>query len=129
MRPVEATVMRLWLQQHEDEYDHFDYNVRVGPGRDPGPEYSDPVRKTAVLSSQLRLDAVGWKGDRPTLIEVKNYALVTAVSQLTLYAAVWELERPSGPKPGLLLVCTNAEPGVGNAAVAAGVALQVVKAH
>jgi hypothetical protein len=129
MRPVEATVMRLWLQQHEDEYDRFDYNVRVGPGRDPGPSYSDSVRKTAIMSSQLRLDAVGWKGDRPTLIEVKNYALVTAVAQLTLYAAVWQLERPSGPNPGLVIVCTNAEPGVGNAAVAAGVALQVVKAH
>jgi hypothetical protein len=124
MRPREAHLMRLWLREHESEYGHFDYNVRVGPGRDPGPDYSDAVRKTAILSSQLRLDAVAWREGRPTLIEVKDFALMEAVSQLTLYAAVWRLSNPTVPEGAMLLVCSNAGPGVVDSARAAGVAVQ-----
>ena len=129
MKPIEAQVMRLWLQQHEFEYDRFDYNVRIGPGRDPGPEYSPQIRSMAISHSQLRIDCVAWKGDRPTLIELKNFATQSAIAQLGLYAALWQSEHQDLPLPALLIVCSGAEPGFINAAVAANVAVQVLAAH
>lgn len=129
MRPREGQVMRLWLKQHEDEYDAFDYNVRVGPGRDPGPAFSDEVRRTAIMSSQLRLDAVAWKGGRPTLIEVKDFATVSAIAQLGLYATVWRAEHPELPAPALLIVCSNYEAGFLNAAAAAAMPVSVLPPH
>jgi len=121
--------MRLWLQEHESEYDRFDYNVRIGPGRDPGPDYSPAIREMGRKHSQLRIDAVAWKGNRPTLIELKNFALMNAIAQIGLYAAVWREDYPTLPAPGLLIVCSGAEPGLVNAAVAANVAVQILLPH
>ena len=118
--------MRRWLLLFEGAYDNFQYNVRIGPSRDPGPAYADYVRRTAKMSSQLRLDAVAWDGNRPTLIELKNYAWPSAVQQLAVYGAVWALENPQLPKPMLLLVCRGCDPGTMPSAVAAGVTVQVV---
>ncbi len=129
MRPREGQVFRLWLKDHEQEYDRFDYNVRVGPGRDPGPAYSDAVRSAAVLSSQLRLDAVAWKNGSPTLIEIKDFALITAIAQLTMYAAVWRIANPAQTSVALLIVCSNSQPGFMAAAAAAGVAVNVLPPH
>lgn len=129
MRPREGQVMRLWLREHEQEFDSFDYNVRVGPGRDPGPAYSAEIRRNGLLSSQLRLDAVGWRAGRPTLIEVKDFATMTAIAQLALYAAVWRAEHPELIEPALLVVCSNAQPGFIDAALAAGMAVQVLLPH
>jgi hypothetical protein len=129
MRPREAVIMRLWLKDHESEYDRFEYNVRVGPGRDPGPDFSPAVRRNAKLSSQLRLDAVAWRDGRPTLIEVKDFALMAAIAQVALYAAVWRAERPGETEPALLIVCSNSEPGFVNAALAANIAVQMLGPH
>lgn len=129
MKPIEAQVMRLWLQQHEGDYDSFDYNVRIGPGRDPGPDFSANIRSMAISHSQLRIDAVAWKDGRPTLMELKNFATQPAIAQLGLYAALWVAEHPDLPRPALLIVCSAAEPGFVNYAVAANMAVQVVRPH
>lgn len=126
LRPLEAAVFRRWYAKFGDRFDRFDYNVRIGSGRDPGPEYSEAIRRDAVMSSQLRMDAVGWRGDRPTLIEVKHYALANAVPQLALYAAVWHKDKPELPAATLLLVCGGCAAGVVNAALDAGMTLQAV---
>jgi hypothetical protein len=127
MRPREGQVLRQWLIDHEHEYGFYEYNVRVGPGRDPGASYSDAVRRTAVMSSQLRLDAVAWREGRPTLVEVKDFAQADAIAQLTLYAAVWRIDKPRVPSPALLIVCSNHAPGLVEAAAAAGIDVQRVK--
>lgn len=118
--------MRRWLALHEQEYDSFDYNVRIGASRDPGPQYPDYVRQTARVSSQLRLDAVAWKGTQVTLIELKNAAWPSAVQQLALYGAVWAAAHPELPKPALLLVCRSIDPGTPPTAAAAGVTVEVL---
>lgn len=120
--------MRLWLRDHESEFDRFDYNVRLGPGRDPGADYPEYVRKTAILSSQMRLDCVAWRGDRPTILELKGFALPTAVQQLALYGAVWNAEHPAATYEALLLVCAGSAPGVTETAAAANITVQVVNA-
>lgn len=115
--------MRSWLAQHESEYDRIDYNVRIGAARDPGPAFPEYVRRTARLSSQLRLDAVAWQGAQPTILELKFWATSTAVQQLAIYGAVWREDTPAGPAPRLLLVAIGAEQGVAETAAAANISL------
>lgn len=102
--PAEICLLRSWLKAHEPEYTRFDYNVRVGPGTDPGPRFSDADRQAAIKNSQARIDAVGWKGSNPTLIEVKQNAGTSALGQLLMYNAHWTAGNPSGPSPALLLI-------------------------
>jgi len=105
--PEEILVLRAWLNLHQAEYDRFDYNMRIGQGTDPGPTYSPEVRRQAVLNTQLRIDAVAFKGTQPTIIEVKRRATASNVGQILTYASVWSVEFPQSPKPILRLVCSD----------------------
>lgn len=126
MRVREAAEMRSWLLLHESEYDHFDYNVRIGAARDPGPAYPDWVRTSAKMCSQLRMDAIAWHGQQATLLELKQFAYPDAAQQLATYGAVWASENAGLPTPRLLLVCRRTDEGTMATATAAGVAVEVL---
>lgn len=129
MRPREAQVLRLWLQDHQGEYERYEFNVRVGAGVDPGAAFPDNIRRMAVANSQKRIDAVAWNGQQPTIIEVKDFAIQLAIAQVTEYAAVWKLQHAGGPAPLLLIVCSNHEAGFLQRAADAGVQVNVLAPH
>lgn len=107
MLPAEIVIMKAWLAAHEAEYDRFEYNVRIGSGTDPGENYPPEIRSMAIQNSQKRLDAVGWQGDIPTIIEVKRRAGLSNIGQLVGYRHFWIRDNPDQPTPNLLLI-TNA---------------------
>jgi hypothetical protein len=115
------------LRQHEGEYDRFDYNVRLGPGTDPGPTYADSVRQQAIANSQLRVDAVGWQGDVPTIIEVKENAGTSALGQILTYNVTWQLEHQGQSAPKLLVVTDRLQQSVRAPLAAHGVQVAVVR--
>jgi hypothetical protein len=104
MLPREILIWQNWLKLHEREYDRFDYNMRIGAGYDPGPTWPDYIRAMAVKNSQLRLDAVLWVQNLPTIVEVKDRCGASALGQLLTYEAVWLHDFPQGPAPKLVLV-------------------------
>jgi hypothetical protein len=104
MAPREAIIFRQWMLAHGAEYDRFEYNVRVGTGTDPGPKYPESIRNEYILNTQKRIDAVGFKGAQPTIIEVKDRATASCMSQLLTYKALWPVTFPNTPAPILLLV-------------------------
>lgn len=103
----EILVYRVWLSLHQGEYDNFQYNVRLGPIQDPGPNFSQSVRDQTILANQLRIDAVAWQGQQPTIIEVKRRATAANIGQLTTYFHQWVSENLSQSQPKLLLVCAG----------------------
>jgi hypothetical protein len=127
--PEETLILRAWLALHQTEYDAFDYNVRLGTGDDPGPGYSDAIRRDAILNSQLRVDALAWKfggaqpfpngvplppevfavvpGAQAAIIECKRRAATAAVSQLSTYFHLWLSQFPANPQPTLILVANT----------------------
>jgi len=126
--PEETLIARAWLDLNQQNFQAFQYNVRIGSGDDPGPGYPDYARKNAILNSQLRVDAVVWQGlanpaavlddtppsttyasnpnAQPTLIEFKRRAATAAVSQLLAYSHLWAADFP-GQRPPLLLLVAN----------------------
>ena len=153
--PEETLVLRAWLTLNEAQFDRFDYNVRIGPDQDPGPidprtgiKLSDAVRRDAILSQKLRIDAVGWRGvsndvlppsiDTPsqvyalfpsalaTIIEVKRRATASAVGQLLTYWHMWITENPDAAQPDLLLVCNTYTPNIVPALKNDGIQLNTV---
>lgn len=110
--PREILILRAWLRLHESEYDRFDYNVRVGQGVDPGPNWPDNFRQMAIMNSQLRLDAVAYKGDSPTILEVREKATTSTAGQLLIYRHLYEAQFPTQPVPKMLMVTTRLSPDV-----------------
>jgi hypothetical protein len=100
-------VLKAWLALHEAEYDSFDYNVRLGQGTDPGSQFPQDIRDMAIMNTQKRVDAVAYKSDQPTLIEVKDRAGFSAIGQIVGYDALWRQQNPTTPAPKLLLVCNR----------------------
>lgn len=126
MLPREILIFKNWLAMHETEYDRFDYNVRIGAGVDPGPTWPDYVRQQAIANTQLRIDAVAWKGAAPTIIEVKDRAGASAIGQIVTYEAVWLKDNPAAPAPNLLLVTNRLQHNTLPVLLKAGIAFEQV---
>ncbi len=126
--PDEQIVFRNWLRLHEAEYDRVDGNVRIGQGEDPGPSFPDSTRKMAIEITQLRMDAVAYRGGAPTILEVKRRAGPSNIGQLLTYKAVWMNENRSAVVPRLLLVCNTFSPNILPALKETGIQLEVVPA-
>lgn len=85
----DAQLMEEFLQQFPDLYSHVDYDVHVGSGRDPGPEFPDNIRQMAIQLSQRRIDAVAHAADHIDIIEVTLDAGLTALGQLMAYPPLY----------------------------------------
>lgn len=127
MLPREILIWRNWLKVHEAEYDSFDYNYRIGTGQDPGPTWPDNIRKCAIVNTQLRLDALAWKGSQPTIIEVKDRLGASGIGQLVTYEAVWIKEHPQGPPPLCILVTNRLQDNMAPVIQKAGLRCDVVE--
>lgn len=126
MLPREALIWRGWLQEHEREYDRFEYNVRLGEGLDPGPSFPDFVRRDAVLSTQKRVDAVGFRPGEVWIFEVKERAGLSAIGQLIGYRSLWRISHPDGNPVSMALVTNVPEPDLLPGLRDAGITLFVV---
>jgi len=87
--PADAQLMAAFLELYPDRYNFIDYDIKVGVGRDPGPAYSDHIRKMAVHLSQRRIDAVGTAPNFIELIEITTSAGLTALGQLQAYPILY----------------------------------------
>lgn len=108
--PLEKTVGRKWLLVHQAEYDRADFNVRVGKGVDIGPGYSAQFRKQAQDVSQRRIDIVLWKGNQPTIVELKDNIGISAAGQLELYQSLLPALYPGTPAALLIVVGNSIGP-------------------
>ena len=85
MLPEDTEVFMRWLHRYGSLFDSFDYDVRVGQGRDPGPTYPQNIRQMAISLSQRRIDCVAYRRDSIHIIEVTKTADMTALGQVTAY--------------------------------------------
>lgn len=133
MGPVETAVWRAWLRLNENEWDSFDYNVRVGTGlpfsRDvetmPGAE-GEAMRKMWLQLTQMRIDAVGWKVRSATLFEVKDRATAGVIGQLLSYFELFQELRRGVNDVDLACVCRSAQPDLTGIFTLQGMALFVM---
>lgn len=127
--PPEILIWREWLRLHEMEFaplpqfwldyrattpppqplpgDIFDYNVRIGQGRDPGKDFDQSVRDQWIAKTQYRIDALGFDGNTPVLFEVDKNISTPQVGQLLGYLAVWRASGLPGSDPRGVLVTAN----------------------
>lgn len=126
MLPVEVAVFNGWFAQHGQEYDAYQWNVRVGGGYDPGPTFDDATRQMAIMNTQKRIDVLAWKGTTPTIIEVKKRGSLGALGQLVGYAHLLQGQLSLPALPARILICNTVDPDLGVPAAALGVTVQAV---
>ena len=128
MAPREVIIFKAWLALHQHEYDRFEYNVRVGNGIDPGPQYPAIYRQQYIQNTQKRIDVVAWQSTAPTIIEVKDRATASCMSQILTYSALWPITFPQTPAPKLLLVTNRVSADMPLVLDKSGISLDIVAA-
>ncbi len=83
--PDDIILWERFLAMFPDRFQRFDYDVRVGTGRDPGETFDENIRNMALHLSQRRIDAVGWNDNELTIIEITLSAGLRALGQLQVY--------------------------------------------
>ena len=83
--PIDAALWQQFLTEYGRSYSGFEYDVRVGSGRDPGEAYPGNIRYDAIVLSQRRIDVIGYQAKTITLFEVTASAGLTALGQLIAY--------------------------------------------
>lgn len=102
--PPDVPVWERYLARGGDRHELIEYDVRVGLGRDPGPEFPENMRAMALDLSFRRIDAVAHDSHRITVIEITRYAGLTAIGQVMIYPILYRLTfMPSLPIVALLV--------------------------
>ena len=102
----------LFLAEHKTEYLGFDYDVRVGVGRDPGDKYRPNIRQMAVDLSQRRIDVIGHRRDRLDIIEITPYAGIKAMGQLAVYPILFHNTFPQSKRIQPVLITSDISPDI-----------------
>lgn len=150
LNPSEIPVMQAWLKINEARFARFDYNVRIGPKQDPGPQFSEATRRSTILNGQLRLDGVFWTGvdnsylppqiEHPSevyavfpaalalIIETERRATNRTVGDMLIYRDMWATENPNSVKPDLVIACVTYTPNIVPAVMNNGIQINTVRA-
>jgi len=84
-------------------YTAWEFDVLVGDPEEPGPFFPMSLRRQALYINALKIDAVGWFLNTPTLIECKPNGTSSAIGQLLTYQEWYRLI--FGIQPSMLLCC------------------------
>lgn len=103
--PIDVEVWLRFLNQYGKDYELFEYDVRVGLGRDPGTVYEENIRQMALDLSLRRIDAVAHTPTSITVIEITHTAGFKALGQVTGYPVLYALTFPPLLPIKSLLVC------------------------
>jgi hypothetical protein len=125
MTADESAIAREWIRRHAAEYDSVAFNVRLGEGVDPGPAYTDDVRRMAQLGSQKRADLVACVEYSCTIVEVKVRISLDAMGQVLAYKTLLTAENPGVTVDHLVVIGNAAAPDVPELFAAHGVETEI----
>lgn len=108
---------RVWLRDHESEYDRFSYNVHVGEGvrsaertAHEDPEIDARVREQFRRATQKRIDVVGWQGPITWIFEIEDRPGMRALGQLAVYETLLPRYVDGVGQIELAVICRSINP-------------------
>lgn len=101
--PGESRVIRAYLLAHIREYDRLVFGKRVGTGVEPDPTHLAAVQTNTIFSTKLRIDILGWRGNQPVIIEIKQRITPACLGQILTYKHHFIEENPDAPEPELVV--------------------------
>lgn len=103
----DSKLLLQYLSANPDLYDYLEYDVPVGDGRDPGPDFDPSIRTMAIQLSRRRIDCIGHASDHIDIIEVTQSAGLTALGQLHAYPVLYRQTYAPAKEIRPVLLCRS----------------------
>lgn len=101
MKPNDVAIWERFIEQFPDAYEMVQYDVGIGDIPPFMEQTSSPQGQAMRELYRLKIDVLGYAGDRIDLIEVKHEAGSSAIGQLIgyveLYKRDYEVNKPVSP--------------------------------
>jgi len=108
MFPRDIDIWNKFLETFGNNYNSFDYDVKVGSGSEPHQNAPEIYVRMIGILSKYRIDAVGYDGTYIYIMEVKPNAAMSAIGQVMGYVKLFERDfSPTLPLKGVIV--TNRE--------------------
>jgi hypothetical protein len=85
MKPNETLLWERFLDKYPGAYDEVVYNLKIGEGAEIPDGTEENLARGFKELTQLKIDVVGFKGDRTDLIELKPEPRASVLTQLKGY--------------------------------------------
>lgn len=103
----EAEVWEKFVEKFPGRFDSVDYDFRVGEGQQLQDVFPENYERMIKMLTQHRIDVVGWKKEKPTIVEVKDRAILSTIGQLMGYHTLFVIEFPNLERPDFLCICNT----------------------
>ena len=112
------------LSPEGQAFTSWQFDEIVGEPHDPGPFFPMSARAQSLYLGALKIDAVAWFYNTPTLIEAKPDATLSAIGQIDSYADWYDIMY--GIQPGKMIVCESMRGQVQTIAERKGIQVRIV---
>lgn len=109
MKPEDVAVWDRFIIANPKYFDTCDYNVHVGEGAETDPEHSEAMQRDHTMLTQKKIDVVGYRGEAPSIVEVKPIANMRALGQILVYERLFLDMHPELVNVPLIIVCGEVE--------------------
>ncbi len=101
----DVPVWNRFIDKFPDRFNTVDYDVHVGSGILTKFEPSENYSKQWLDLTKKRIDVIGWKDNKPTIIEIKYRVGLDTLGQILGYRALYLKENPETLGLPILVVC------------------------
>ncbi len=126
LREVDMPVWNAFLDRYGEEWQAFEYDVRVGPPGGGAAAFDEQTRAVFEDLSRLRIDAVGYRPGEVWVLEVSPYAGISKVGQCLGYRDLLVKDRLLEVLPRMGVVTRVFPPGVGEVFKSQGIEVWLV---
>lgn len=110
LNDTEATLLRQYLAQSDEEVRRLETQLKVGPGELLPEARPDSFRRSWRESSKLKIDAVVERPSRYDIVELKDFGRTSFLGQLLMYRYWYEIEYDPDKPLQLVLVTPDVNP-------------------
>jgi hypothetical protein len=101
----EVVIWERFVDLFPNRFDSVDYDFRIGVGQQMELDFPENYGRMVTMLTQHRIDVLGWVGEQPTIVEVKDRAILSTIGQMIGYRTLFVKDYNNLKIPNLLCVC------------------------
>ncbi len=104
MGPRDADLWNKFIEKYPDMFDRCVYDLAIGDDPSVDEETRSDLREMWQYQCSYKCDVVAFKGEKPTIIEIKPRAGLPSVGQIVCYDLLYQEYVDKNARPDLVII-------------------------